>query len=116
MKKQILKTAFAFFLFFQSVNSANAQSWSLSGNTGATNVLGQTDANGFSLITSNTARMTLTSGGIIGVNTTTPNSTSKLHVHNTTSDQHYLASGSAPSFRFSDNVSLSATQHKASQW
>ncbi len=114
MKKQIFKTVAAFFLIAQSFNGAYAQSsWLLSGNTGTTNVLGQTDANGFSLITNNTPRMTLTSGGGIGVNTTTPNSTSKLHVHNTVADQHFLVSGSAPSVRFSDNLSLLATQHKA---
>lgn len=112
MKKQILKTISAFLVISLSAGGAYAQSWSLSGNTGSTNVLGQTDANGFSLITNNTARMTLTSGGNIGINITTPSSY-KLHIHNTTADQHLLLSGSAPSLRFSDNSNPSLTQHKA---
>lgn len=113
MKKQILKKISAVLVISLSLTNAHAQTWSLSGNTGSTNVLGQTDANAFSLITSNTARMTITSGGTIGINTTTPSTLYRMHLHSTSADQHFLLSGTAPSLRFSDNINPTLTQHKA---
>src|SRR4051794_23654950 len=66
-------------LTLSSLQSANAQSWVIGGNTLTKDTtLGVRSNFGFRLITNNSSRMTITASGDVGINTTTP--TSRLEV------------------------------------
>jgi Chaperone of endosialidase len=73
MKKSTLICGIAF-LLTSSIYQSNAQSWSLSGNTGiaSTDFLGTTDAKTLKFKTNNQTRMVITSGGKIGMGNSAP--------------------------------------------
>src|SRR5438874_13165650 len=63
------------FIMLLSLQSAIAQSWSLTGNAGtdpATQFLGTTDSKALKLRTNNSVRLTINSSGKIGIGTSSP--------------------------------------------
>lgn len=76
MKKTNIAAGLITCLFATSaiMNDAQAQSWSLNGNTGTTssNYIGTTDSRSFTIKTAGAKRITVTSGGKVGVGTASP--------------------------------------------
>ncbi|NTW32735.1 MAG: hypothetical protein HGB12_08945, partial [Bacteroidetes bacterium] len=96
-----------FTLFVINVNTAAA--WSLTGNTGTTagtNFIGTSDNKDFVFKTNNTEWARITSGGNVGIGTTSPNAL--FHVYNSTSPRIRLETGSGGFSRlefFENNLS-----------
>ena len=60
---------------YASIEKANSQAWNLSGNAGTnatSNFIGTTDSKALKFRTNNAVRMTISSGGKIGIGTTSP--------------------------------------------
>lgn len=73
MKK--LTTIIIFLILMQSTQHSSAQSWSLNGNAGTnptTQFLGTTDNKALKIRTNNNVRITVTSGGKVGIGTSSP--------------------------------------------
>ncbi|MEO8147878.1 MAG: hypothetical protein ABI723_09590 [Bacteroidia bacterium] len=84
MQKQVLKTLIAGGMLVMMNTSADAQSWSLSGNAGTANAnfIGTTDSKDFRIRTNGTTRITVKSIGKTGFGTSSP--VAKLHVFSST--------------------------------
>lgn len=91
--------------------SAFSQNWLLTGNSGtnpATNFVGTTDANRLVFRTNNAERMTILSGGNVGIGTSAP--AVPLHVVSNSADQFLRLSGNAPSLQLIDSPSTSTNR------
>lgn len=90
---------------------AFSQNWLLTGNAGtspATNFVGTTDANRLVFRTNNTERMTILSGGNVGIGTSTP--AIPLHIVSNSVDQFLRLSGNGPSIQLIDSPSTSTNR------